>query len=89
MLEKLFAELIDTMNEYEFMINHEKEKLKEVNTTIRRLYKVNEKIENKVDITPYLTERDKYLNSLADLKKDAKKLNKIYKILIGTKEYSE
>ena len=89
MFDRLLNELINTMNEYDFMINHDKEKLKEVTKIIRQLSKINEKIENKVDLDSYLKERDNYLNSLSELKKDVKKLNRIYKILINTNEFNK
>ena len=82
MLDKFLMELLDIMNEYSFMINHEKKKLKEINKTIKQLIKVNEITENKVDLEPYIKEREQHLKNLAELKQDAKKINKIYKILM-------
>lgn len=82
MLDKFLMELLDIMNEYSFMINHEKKKLKEINKTIKQLIKVNEITENKVDLEPYFKEREQYLKNLTELKQDAKKLNRVYKILM-------
>lgn len=82
MLDKFLMELLDIMNEYSFMINHEKKKLKEINKTIKQLIKVNEITENKVDLEPYIKEREQHLKNLAELKQEAKKLNRVYKILM-------
>ena len=82
MLDKFAEQVLDVMNEYSFMINHEKKKLKEINKTIKQLIKVNEITENKVDLEPYIKEREQHLKNLAELKQEAKKLNRVYKILM-------
>ena len=82
MLDKFTEQVLDVMNEYSFMINHEKKKLKEINKTIKQLIKVNEITENKVDLEPYIKEREQHLKNLAELKQEAKKLNRVYKILM-------
>lgn len=83
-MEKLIDTLLTAMDENSFMVDHEKKKVKEVNKTIKQLEKVNEKIENKVDVEPYIDERDKHLRQLAVYKIEQRNLNKIFKIL--TKE---
>lgn len=74
--------LLTLIDQYDFMICHKRNKIKEVNKTIKRLVKVNEGIENKVDLTPYYEERCQHFKDLVDLKQDAKKLNRVYKILM-------
>ena len=83
-MERLIDALLSAMDENSFMVDHEKKKVKEVNKTIKQLEKVNEKIENKVDVEPYIDERDKHLKQLAVYKIEQRNLNKIFKIL--TKE---
>ena len=83
-MEKLIDTLLTAMNENSFMVDHEKKKVKVVNKTIKQLEKVNEKIENKVDVEPYLKERDEHINQLSEHKQEQRKLNKIFRIL--TKE---
>lgn len=83
-MERLIDALLITMDENSFMLDHEKKKVKEVSKTIKQLEKVNEKIENKVDVQPYIKERDEHINQLSEHKQEQRKLNKIFKIL--TKE---
>ena len=83
-MEKLIDTLLTAMDENSFMVDHEKKKVKEVNKTIKQLEKVNEKIENKVDVEPYIKERDEHINQLSEHKQEQRKLNKIFRIL--TKE---
>lgn len=83
-MEKLIDVLLSAMDENSFMVDHEKKKVKEVNKTIKQLEKVNEQIENKVDVEPYIDERDKHLRQLAVYKIEQRNLNKIFRIL--TKE---
>ena len=83
-MERLIDALLSAMDENTFMVDHEKKKVKEVNKTIKQLEKVNEKIENKLDIEPYIKEREEHINQLSEHKQEQKKLNKIFKIL--TKE---
>ncbi len=83
-MERLIDTLLSAMDENLYMVDHEKKKVKEVSKTIKQLEKVNEKIENKVDVEPYEQERDKHLEQLSEYKQEQKKLNKIFKIL--TKE---
>ena len=83
-MEKLIDTLLTAMDENSFMVDHEKKKVKEVSKTIKQLEKVNEKIENKVDVEPYIKERDEHINQLSEHKQEQRKLNKIFRIL--TKE---
>ena len=83
-MERLIDALLSAMDENTFIVDHEKKKVKEVSKTIKQLEKVNEKIENKVDVKPYFEELDKHLEQLSECKQEQKKLNKIFKIL--TKE---
>lgn len=81
-MEKLLNVTLEVMETYNFMINHEKEKLKEVCKTIKRIIKINETTSPKIDLGEYLKIRDEHLKNLVELKQDAKKINRIYKILI-------
>ena len=81
MLEKLVDVLLSVMDENSFMVEHEKKKVKEVSRTIKQLEKVNDKIENKVDVEPFLKERAEHLLKYNEHKKEQKKLNRIFKIL--------
>lgn len=83
-MERLIDALLSAMDENTFMLDHEKKKVKEVSKTIKQLEKVNEKIENKVDVEPYIKERDEHINQLTEHKQEQRKLNKIFRIL--TKE---
>ena len=80
-MKKLIEALYTAIDENDFMVIHEKKKLKEVNKTIKQLIKINEKIENKVDIKPYMVERDQHLKQLAEYKLNQRKLSRIFKIL--------
>ena len=82
MLDRFLEQVIELMEHYDFLIKHEKKKIKEVNKTIRQLSKINEMVETKVDIAPHIKERDQHLKNLVELKQEAKKVNKIYKILM-------
>ena len=86
MLDKFAEQVLDVMNEYSFMINHEKKKIKEVSRTIKRIIKINENTENKIDLEVYIKDRDEHLKNLTELKQDAKKINRIYKILMKSEE---
>lgn len=83
-MERLIDALLSAMDENSFMIEHEKKKVKEVSRTIKQLEKVNDKIENKVDVEPFIKERAEHLLKYNEHKQEQKKLNKIFKIL--TKE---
>ena len=83
-MEKIIDALLSAMDENTFMLVHEKKKVKEVSKTIKQLEKVNEKIENKVDVEPYIKECEEHIKQLSEHKQEQKKLNKIFKIL--TKE---
>ena len=83
-MERLIDALLSAMDENSFIVEHEKKKVKEVSKTIKQLEKVNEKIENKVDVEPYIQERDEHIKQLSEHKEEQRKLNKIFKIL--TKE---
>lgn len=80
-MDRLIDALLSAMDENTFIVDHEKKKVKEVTKTIKQLEKVNEKIENKVDVEPYIKERDEHINQLTEHKKEQKKLNRIFKIL--------
>ena len=80
-MEKFKSELIDVMNKYDFMIKHERNKVKEVSKTIKRIIKVNEGTENKIDLEPYFKEREQHMKMLSNIKQDVKKLNRVYKII--------
>lgn len=88
-MEKLYDALLNAMDENQFMVEHEKKKVKETSRVIKQLTKVNENIENKVDIEPYMEEREQHLKQLAVLKIEQRKLNRIYRILTDSKEESE
>lgn len=88
-MEKLIDALLNAMDENSFMLEHEKKKFKEVCRVIRQLAKVNESIENKVDLEPYMVERGEHANQLAKYKIEQRKLNRMYKILTEDKEVSE
>jgi hypothetical protein len=75
--------LLTLLDQYDFMICHERNKFKEVNKSIKQLIKVNEITENKVDLEPYMTERNNHANQLAKYKIEQRKLNRIYKILFN------
>lgn len=83
-MEKIIDALLSAMDENTFIVDHEKKKVKEVSKTIKQLEKVNEKIENKVDVKPYFEELDEHLKQLSEHKQEQRKLNKIFRIL--TKE---
>lgn len=80
-MEKLIEALYKAIEENDFMIIHEKKKLKEVNKTIKQLIKINEKIENKVDVEPYMVEREQHLKQLTEFKLKQRKLSRIFKIV--------
>ena len=80
-MEKLFEALLTAMDENSFMVEHEKKKVKEVCKTIKQLNKVNESIENKVDVTPYMMDREEHLKQLSEHKQIQRKLNRIFNIL--------
>lgn len=82
-MEKLKEALLKEMDENTFKLNHEKMKTKELCKTIRQLIKLNEAIENKVDIMPYIKERDEHLKNVAIHKLEQRKLNRIYKIIFN------
>lgn len=82
-MEKLYEALLNAMDENNFMVEHEKKKFKETCKVIRQLTKVNENIENKVDLETYMTERNNHANQLAKYKIEQRKLNRIYKILFN------
>lgn len=81
-MEKLIEAFLCAMEENDFMVNHEKQKVKEASKTIKQLIKVNQNIENKVDIEPYMIEREQHLKELAKLKIEQRKLYRMYRILI-------
>ena len=85
-MEKLIDAFLCAMEENDFMVNHEKQKVKEVSKTIKQLNKVNEKIKNKVNVEPYIIEREQHLKELAKLKIEQRKLYRMYKILIKDEE---
>ena len=89
MLEKLVDVLLNVMDENSFMVEHEKKKVKEISKTIKQLQKVNEKIENKVDVEPFIQERAEHLLKYNEHKQEQKKLNRIFKILTDDKEVNE
>ena len=80
-MERLIDALLSAMDENTFMVEHEKKKVKEVSKTIKQLEKVNDKIENKVDVEPFIKERAEHLLKYNKHKKEQKKLNRIFKIL--------
>lgn len=80
-MDRLIDALLSAMDENTFIVDHEKEKVKEVSKTIKQLQKVNEKIENKVDVEPFIKERAEHLLKYNEHKKEQKKLNRIFKIL--------
>ena len=86
MMEKLIDTLLGAMEENEYMVNHEKQKVKEANRVIKQLIKVNESIENKVDVAPYIMEREEHLKQLSEHKQIQRKLYRMYKILIKDSE---
>lgn len=83
-MDRLIDALLSAMDENTFIVDHEKEKVKEVSKTIKQLQKVNEKIENKVDVEPYIKECEEHIKQLSEHKQEQRKLNKIFRIL--TKE---
>ena len=88
-MEKLIDTLLSAMDENSFMVDHEKKKVKEITKTIKQLEKVNEKIENKVDLQPYVEEREEHLTNYNEYKQEQRKLNRIFKILTDSKEVNE
>lgn len=88
-MEKLVDVLLNVMDENSFMVEHEKKKVKEISKTIKQLQKVNEKIENKVDVEPFIQERAEHLLKYNEHKQEQKKLNRIFKILTDDKEVNE
>lgn len=88
-MEKLVDVLLTVMDENSFMVEHEKKKVKEVCRTIKQLEKVNEKIENKVDLEPYLQERENHLIKYNEHKQEQRMLNRIYKILLQSENAVE
>lgn len=80
-MEKLFETLLTTMDENSFMVEHEKKKVKEISKTIKQLIKVNENIENKVDIAPFMIDREQHIKQYSEYKEQQRKLNKIFRIL--------
>lgn len=86
MIEKLIDIFLDAMEENDYMFNHEKQKVKEANRVIKQLIKVNESIENKVDVAPYIMEREEHLKQLSEHKQIQRKLYRMYKILIKDSE---
>ena len=80
-MEKIFEALLNAMDENSFMVDHEKRKVKEVCKTIKQLNKVNESIEIKVDVAPYIKDREDHLKQLSQYKEQQRKLNRIFKIL--------
>ena len=80
-MEKLFEALLIAMDENSFMVDHEKKKVKEASKTIKQLIKVNESIENKVDIAPYMMDREQHIKQYSEYKEQQRKLNRIFKIL--------
>lgn len=85
-MERLIDTLLSAMDENSFMVEHEKKKVKEVSKTIKQLEKVNEKIENKVDVEPFIKERAEHLLKYNEHKKEQKKLNRIFKILTSEED---
>lgn len=85
-MEKLIDALLNAMDENEFMVNHEKGKVKELNKAIKQINKVNEKIENKVDVEKYIEDRDNHVNQLREHVQQKRKLNRVFKILIKDEE---
>lgn len=80
-MEYLMEALLNAMDENSFMVEHEKRKVKEVCKTIKQLNKVNESIEIKVDVAPYIKDRENHLKQLSHHKEQQRKLNRIFKIL--------
>lgn len=80
-MEYLMEALLNAMDENSFMVDHEKKKVKEVCKSIKQLNKVNESIENKVDVAPYFKDRENHLKQLTQYKEQQRKLNRIFKIL--------
>ena len=80
-MDRLIDALLSAMDENTFIVEHEKKKVKEVSKTIKQLEKVNDKIENKVDVEPFIKERAEHLLKYNEHKKEQKKLNRIFKIL--------
>lgn len=80
-MDKLVDVLLSVMDENSFMVEHEKKKVKEVSRTIKQLEKVNDKIENKVDVEPFIKERAEHLLKYNEHRQEQKKLNRIFKIL--------
>lgn len=85
-MEKLIDAFLCALEENDFMVKHEKQKVKEVNKIIKQLEKVNVNIENKVDVEPFIAEREQHLKQLTILKVEQRKLYKMYKILIKDEE---
>lgn len=81
-MEKLIDAFLTALEENDFMVNHEKQKVKEVSKIIKQLEKVNVNIENKVDVAPFIEEREQHLKQYTKLKIEQKKLYKMYRILI-------
>lgn len=81
MIERLIDVLLSAMDENSFMVDHEKKKVKEISKTIKQLEKVNENIENKVDLQPYVEEREEHLTKYNEHKQEQRKLNRIFNIL--------
>lgn len=88
-MEKLYDVLLTVMDENSFMVEHEKKKVKETYKTIKQLEKVNEKIENKVELQPYIKEYEEHLLNYNVHKQEQRKLNRIFKILTEAKEVTE
>lgn len=85
-MEKLIDAFLCALEENDFMVKHEKQKVKEVNKIIKQLEKVNVNIENKVDVEPFIAEREQHLKQLTKLKIEQRNLYKMYKILIKDEE---
>lgn len=83
-MERLIDALLSAMDENTYMVEHEKQKVKEANKSLKQITKVNEVVEIRIDVEPYEQELDKHLEQLSEYKQEQKKLNKIFKIL--TKE---
>ena len=80
-MEYLMEALLNAMDENSFMVEHEKKKVKEVCKTIKQIDKINESIEIKVDIAPYIKDRENHIKQFSQYKEQQRKLNRIFKIL--------
>lgn len=80
-MEKLFEALFNAMDENSFMIEHEKKKVKESSKALKEIIKVNEVVEIRIDVAPYIKEREDHLKQLSQYKEQQRKLNRIFKIL--------